>query len=203
VDSSQRTDVRGQMSEGRAAGWVARPSNAGFRVAELSLQRSTRPTALPPSPLAGSCRRQLGRGERGKCSRFTVSPNLQLCTKQPHPRLNPPLEGSGLPTSMLSCGFDLIRRKQQRRPLNPVIARSVATWQSRIVNKSSEASILKGYKKYVRYAHSLRRWIATSWLRGFAATPLLAMTGFGGILCCFCLTKSKSHDNILVGKPEP
>ena len=150
-----------------------------------------------------SCRRQLGRWERGKCSRFTVSPNLQLCTKQPHPRLNPPLEGSGLPTSMLSCGFDLIRRKQQRRPLNPVIARSVATWQSRIVNKSSEASILKGYKKYVRYAHSLRRWIATSWLRGFAATPLLAMTGFGDSLRCLCLAKLKSHDNILVGKPEP
>ena len=48
----------------------------------------------------------------------------------------------------------------------------------------------------------LRRWIATSWLCGFAATPLLAMTGFGGMLCCFCLTKPKPHDNILAGKPE-
>ena len=55
-------------------------------------------------------------------------------------------------------------------------APSGATWQSRIVKNRAQRAFLKDYKKYIRYAHGLRRWIAASWLRGFAATPLLAMT---------------------------
>ena len=55
-------------------------------------------------------------------------------------------------------------------------APSGATWQSRIVKNRAQRAFLKDYKKYIRYAHGLRRWIAASWLRDFAATPLLAMT---------------------------
>jgi len=54
--------------------------------------------------------------------RFLASPRVWPLL--PHPHLNPPFEGSGLPTSMLSCGLGLVRQKQQSMPPNPVIARS-------------------------------------------------------------------------------